>query len=308
MANLPPLFADCYGYLAERFTARMQDIVPGVAVFNGEPDGEDELIRRLQGRRNVLIYMGFMSARVLRACPDLKSIAYLSTGLATHGDLTVAAELGIAFEGVKGYGDRAVAEHTIALALGGLKRLAEMDRAVRRGQWRLMRSEEFQGKTFGVIGLGGIGTETAAIASVLGANVIGWTRSGGAPDAPVTMMELDAVLEQSDILSMHLALNEQTQGFLDAAKLSRTKPGVIILNTARAGVIDYTALIDELASGHIGHAGLDVFHDEPLPTTDPLAQFENVTLTPHSAWLSTQAIDRLLMAGMELLRHHIEVY
>lgn len=116
-----PVFVDCYGDPADRFTDRMRAIVPGLDVLHGPADDEDELIARIQGRRHVLAFMVYMSGRVLRACPDLRTIAYLSTGLATHGDVDEAARLGIRFEGVKGYGDRAVAEHAIALAFAALR-------------------------------------------------------------------------------------------------------------------------------------------------------------------------------------------
>ena len=155
MTSLPPAFIDCYGDLESRLSDEHLRIVPGLQVFHSAVRDENDLIERLRGRRHVLVYMGFMSERVLGACPELKTIAYLSTGLATHGDLAEAARLGIRFDGVKGYGDRAVAEHAVAMAFAALKQLAVMDREVRVGRWRLMRGEEFAGKTFGIIGLGG---------------------------------------------------------------------------------------------------------------------------------------------------------
>jgi len=306
MTIRPPAFIDLYDDLSGRLTSEMRARVPEADVLNGEPRDEDELIERLQGRQHVLVYMAFLSGRVLRASPDLRSIAYLSTGLATHGDLDEAARVGIRFEGVKGYGDRAVAEHAITLALAGLKRVAEMDRAVRAGTWRLMRSEEFAGKTFGVIGLGGIGAETARIAQALGARVIGWSRSGESGGAPVEMLPLDEVLAGADILSLHLALTPQTEGFIGAAAFARMQPGVVLINTARAKIVDEAALMRALSDGTVGHAGLDVSHSEPLAVESPLTRLDNVTLTPHSAWLTTQAIDRLLLAGFDLLARHIQ--
>ena len=283
----------------------MLNLVPGIDVLHGEPPDEDELIRRLRGRRNVLVYMAYMSERVLRASPDLRTIAYLSSGLATHGDFEAAEKLGIRFEGVKGYGDRAVAEHTIALALAALKRICEMDREVRANRWRLMRIEEFNAKTFGIIGLGGIGTETARIALGLGARVIGWTRSGRSEGVPVEMLPLEGVLTQSHILSLHLELNPNTEGLIGSAAFARMKPGVILINTARAGIVEEAALYHALEAGIVAHAALDVFHREPLPPDSPLLGRENVTLTAHSAWLTTQAIDRLLLAGLQLLARHM---
>ena len=301
----PPAFVDCHGDSAERLTQAMTDRVPGVEVIAGPADDPGELIARMQGRRHVLAYMAYMSADVLRACPDLRTIAYLSTGLATHGDQEEAARLGIRFEGVKGYGDRAVAEHAIALAFAGLRRLAQMDRRARDGRWGLMRSEEFAGKTFGLIGLGGIGVETARLAHALGARCIGWTRSGGTGDAPVEAMPAERVLAEADILSLHLALTPETAGWLDADRIAATKPGAILVNTARGGLVDETALLAALEAGQLSHAALDVVATEPLPAGHPLAARDDVTLTPHSAWLTTAATDRLLVAGFDLLARHV---
>lgn len=307
MTMKSPVFVDCYGHLADRFDESMRKVVPGLDVFQGSADSDDVLIHRLKGRRHALVYMGYLSRRVLKACPDLQTVAYLSSGLATHVDMDAIQETNVRLEGVKGYGDRAVAEHAIALALGGLKRLAEMDRCVRQGRFELMLTEEFSGKTFGIIGLGGIGCETARIAHALGANVVGWNRSGSPPedDIPVRILPMNGALEQSDILSIHLALNGQTEGILDQASFGRMKSNVILVNTARAGLVDEKALMEALRSRKIGHAALDVFHDEPLPIGHPITSFDNVTLSPHSAWMTTQAIDRLLIAGLNLLKRQI---
>lgn len=305
MATAAPAFVDCHGDVAERLAPEHLAAVPGVEVVAGAPEGEDELIARLAGRRHVLVYMAFLSGRVLRACPELRTIAYLSTGLATHGDLDEAARRGIRFEGVKGYGDRAVAEHAIALAFAGLRRLVAMDRQVRAGAWGLMRSEEFAGRTFGLVGLGGIGAETARLAHALGARTIGWTRSGSAGGAPVALMPAGRVLAEADILSLHLALTPDTAGWLDAGRIAAMKPGAILVNTARGGLVDEAALVAALASGRIAHAGLDVLAEEPPAAGHPLAALGNVTLTPHSAWLTTAATDRLLTLGFRLLARHV---
>ncbi len=300
-----PAFVDCYGAMAERLTDDMIRVVPELVIWRDEPVDEDELIARLSGRRNALVYMGYMSGRVLNACPDLQTIAYLSTGLATHGDLDAAAELGIRFEGIKGYGDRAVAEHAVTLALAGLKRIAEMDRAVRRGRFRLMRAEEFAGKTFGILGIGGIGAETARLADALGAQVIGWTPSGDARGAPVEMVSKDEVFSRADIVSLHLALSPETRSIVGAADFARARAGMVLVNTARGALIDERALLGALASGQVGHAALDVFETEPLSAEHALCTMDNVTLTPHSAWMTSQAIDRLLRAGLDLLGRHV---
>ena len=306
MTTKNPAFIDCYGDLGKRFSSEMKSIIPNLDVFYDKPNNENDIIKRINGRKNIMVYMSFLSSKILNSCKGLETISYLSTGLQTHGDLKEAEKLGIVFEGVKGYGDRAVAEHTIALALSSIKKIVEMDNAVRSGNWNLYRTEEINGKTFGLIGLGAIGLETAKIASALGANVIGWNRSNRNIDIPIKKVSLNEVLEKSDILSLHLELNQETEKFLNKSLLSKTKRGIILINTARAGIIDEKALISGLLSGHIGHCALDVFHNEPLQTNHPLSKMQNVTLTPHSAWLTTQSMDNLLFAGLNLLKKHIE--
>ena len=114
------------------------------------------------------------------------------------------------------------------------------------------------------------------------------------------MVELDELLQQSDIVSLNLVLNDETRGFLDKARIARMKPGVILVNTARGALVDEAALIEALKSGHIRHAGLDVFHNEPLKADHPLAGMENVTLSAHAAF-------RTLEASMTLLRRAIDI-
>jgi D-3-phosphoglycerate dehydrogenase / 2-oxoglutarate reductase len=165
--------------------------------------------------------------------------------------------------------------------------------------WEPLESMQLAGKTLGLIGVGGIGREVARIARGIGMDVVAWNRSPR-PDAGVPLVQLDALLARADIISLHLALNDETRGFIDRERLARAKPGMILVNTARGALVDETALIDALQSGHIRHAGLDVFHNEPLEPTHPLAQLENVTLTSHAAF-------RTLEASMTLMRRAIDI-
>jgi D-3-phosphoglycerate dehydrogenase len=174
-----------------------------------------------------------------------------------------------------------------------------MDRNIRAGTWAPREGVQLFGKTLGIIGLGGIGAEVARIAKGLGMQVIGWNRTRRA-DTNVTMVELDDLLQRSDVISINLTLNDETRGFLDKTRIARMKPGVIFINTARGALADEAALIEALKSGHIRHAGLDVFHNEPLKTGDPLAGLENVTLSAHAAF-------RTLEASMTLLRRAIDI-
>jgi D-3-phosphoglycerate dehydrogenase len=155
------------------------------------------------------------------------------------------------------------------------------------------------GKTLGVIGLGGIGREVARIATGIGMEVVGWNRTRR-DDFEVPLADLDTLLEKSDVISLNLVLNDETRGIIGAGEIARMKPGVILINTARAALVDEAALIAALTSGHIGQAGLDVFHAEPLKPDHPLARMDNVTVTAHAAF-------RTLEASMTLMRRAIDI-
>jgi len=174
-----------------------------------------------------------------------------------------------------------------------------MDRGIRGGQWAPQEGMQIFGKTLGIVGLGGIGGEVARIARGLGMEVIAYNRTPRA-DAPCPLVDIDTLLARADVVSLNLVLNDETRGFLDAKRIARMKPGALLINTARGALVDERALIDALASGHIRHAGLDVFHHEPLAADHPLAQLPNVTLSAHAAF-------RTLEASMTLLRRAIDI-
>jgi D-3-phosphoglycerate dehydrogenase len=176
-----------------------------------------------------------------------------------------------------------------------------MDREVRSGVWTPHEGVQLLGKTLGVIGLGGIGREVARIAKGMGMNVIGWNRTRH-PDIDVPLVDIDALLAQSDVVSMNLTLGDETRGFLSAERIARMKPGAIYVNTARGALADEAALIAALKSGHIRHAGLDVFHDEPLKPDHPLAKMENVTLSAHAAFRTPEASETLLRRAIDIVK------
>jgi D-3-phosphoglycerate dehydrogenase len=216
-------------------------------------------------------------------------------------DIAALHDLGVTVHTIKGYGDRAVAEHTIALMFACARDLAKMDREVRAGIWRPAEGLQLQGKTLGVVGLGGIGGEVAQIGADLGMAVIGWNRTPRTVSG-VTLVELDALLACADVISLHLALNDETRGILDAARLARMKPGAILINTARAALVDEAALIEALGSGRLRHAGLDVFHAEPLAPDHSLARLPNVTLTAHAAFRTLEASETLIRRAIDIVR------
>jgi D-3-phosphoglycerate dehydrogenase len=141
----------------------------------------------------------------------------------------------------------------------------------------------------------------ARIARGVGMEVIGWNRSPR-PQAGVPLVKLDELLARADVISLHLALSDETRGFLDAERLARAKRGAILVNTARAALVEEAALLAALASGHIRHAGLDVFHAEPLRADHPLARMENVTLTSHAAFRTLEASETLMRRAIDIVR------
>jgi D-3-phosphoglycerate dehydrogenase len=206
---------------------------------------------------------------------------------------------GVRVHTIKGYGNIAVAEHTIALMLAASRDVARMDRQVRAGTWLTREGVQLNGKTLGIIGLGGIGREVMRIGRGLGMEAIAWNRT---PQAGEPLVALDELLARSDVITLHLALNDETRGFLGAAQVARMKPGVVLINTARGALVDENALIEGLRSGRIRHAGLDVFHAEPLKADHPLAGMDNVTLSAHAGFRTLEASQTLLRRAIDIVR------
>jgi D-3-phosphoglycerate dehydrogenase len=237
----------------------------------------------------------------LAACAGLRHVVFLGTGARSYMDPEALAARGITVHTIKGYGDTAVAEHAIALMWAAARGLARMDRRMRAGEWARQAGVQLTGRTLGLLGFGGIAQEVARIALGGGMRVIAWNRTPR-PTPGVTFVELDRLLTESDVLSLHLLLTDQTRGLLDAARLARLKRGAILVNTARGALLDEAALIAVLTQGRIGHAALDVFDTEPLPLGHPLTRLENVTLSAHSGFDTPEATETLLRRGLDIAR------
>jgi len=160
---------------------------------------------------------------------------------------------------------------------------------------------QLTGKTLGLIGFGGIAAEVARIAGGSGMRVIAWNRSPKSHPG-VEFVSLEKLLADSDVVSLHLLLNDETRGFLSRERIAAMKPGAILVNTARAATVDEDAMMSALKSGHIRHAGLDVFNTEPLPGDHPLTKLPNVTLSAHSAFRTPEASENLIEASLQHCR------
>jgi D-3-phosphoglycerate dehydrogenase / 2-oxoglutarate reductase len=242
-----------------------------------------------------------MPTPMIAQCKSLKHIVFLGTGAASYMNIAELKDLGVTVHIIKGYGDTAVAEHTIALMFDCARDITRMDRTLRAGTWKPLEGMQLRGKTLGIVGLGGIGSETARIAKGIGMKVIAYNRTPHA-DAPVPLVDLDTLLATSDVISLNLVLNDETRGFLNADRIAHMKPGVILVNTARGALIDEDAMLAALRSGHIRQAGLDVYHNEPLKADHPLTRMDNVTLSAHAAFRTPEASMTLLRRAIDIVK------
>jgi D-3-phosphoglycerate dehydrogenase / 2-oxoglutarate reductase len=295
------VFVDANGSLADIFERQNKSGDPPVRVNRDADIASEQMPGLLDGAEIVIIDHTPLPTDVARRCNGLKHVVFLGTGARSYMNPEELSQLGIEVHLIKGYGDTAVAECAIALMWAGARGIAQMDREMRAGNWLREDGMQLTGKTLGLIGFGGIAAEVARIALGSGMRVIAWNRT---PKrfAGVEFVDIDALLAQSQIVSLHLLLNDETRGFVTAERIAAMKPGVILVNTARGAIVDEAAMIEALKSGHIRHAGLDVFNTEPLPMDHPLTKLPNVTLSAHSAFRTPEASENLIHAAWEHCR------
>ncbi len=296
------LFLDCNEQLAPVWECALRAGDPPIEV-NRAPFERPDLSRLLDGYDICIDDHSYLPTDLVARCGALKHVVFLGSGPASYMDVAALKARGIAVHTIRNYGDTAVAEHTIALMLAACRDIARMDREIRSGLWVPHEGVQLSGKTLGVIGLGGIGREVVRLGRGLGLEVIAWNRTAH-PDDP--LVELDELLARSDLISLNVSLNDDTRGMIGPAQFARMKPGVILVNSARAGLVDETAFLAALRSGHIRHAGLDVFHHEPLNPDHPLARMDNVTLTAHAAFRTPEASLTLLRRAIDIVREIVD--
>jgi D-3-phosphoglycerate dehydrogenase len=299
------VFVDANPSLADIFERLNKPGDPPVRI-NRNPDiTSEQMPALLDGAEIVVIDHTALPTDIARRCTGLKHVVFLGTGARSYMNPEELAELGIEVHLIKGYGDTAVAECAIALMWEAARGISKMDREMRAGNWLREDAMQLTGKTLGLIGFGGIAAEVARIALGSGMRVVAWNRTPK-KSAGVEFVDVDALLAQSQIVSLHLLLNDETRGFITREKIAAMKPGVILVNTARGAIVDETAMIEALKSGHIRHAGLDVFNIEPLPRDHPLTKLQNVTLSAHSAFRTPEASENLIDAAWEHCRRIVK--
>ena len=245
-----------------------------------------------------------MNESTLKDAPDVKLICLFATGF-DNVDLDYCKSRSIKVANVVNYSTAAVVQHTLMLALALEEKLAFYDDYVKSdtyaNQDRFSNFDrpfgEFEGKTWGIVGMGNIGCGVARVAQALGCKVIFYSASGNSTCTEYERVELDTLLAQSDILSLHCPLSDRTRGLINKEAFARMKKSAILVNVARGPVVDTQALYEALTEGQIAAAGLDVLEKEPISKDNPLGNIKDSTkliITPHMAWASTEARERLV--------------
>jgi D-3-phosphoglycerate dehydrogenase len=295
------LFLDADAEMALVFERVLREDDPPITVNLQTRIASEQLPELTAGYDFLLDDHSALPTASLQGCVGLKHVIFLGTGARSYMDPDALAAIGITVHTIKGYGDIAVAEHSIALMWAAARKLAVMDAEIRAGAWKPRSGMQLSGKTIGLVGFGAIAAEVARIAGGSGMRVLAWNRTPKAA-AGVEFLPLEAVLAKSDVVSVHLLLSDATRGFLGEEKLALMRPGAILVNTARGAVVDEGALLAALSSGRIGHAALDVFDTEPLPHSHALAGLANVTLSAHSGFYTPEANETLLRRALDIAR------
>jgi len=243
---------------------------------------------------NVRAYTALDDEAMSKA-PRLKMISILGTGT-DNVDLHAAKARGVTVTNTPGVGAPSVAELTLGLLLAVARAIPISDARLRAGTWQHVEGPELEGKTLGVLGLGAIGSRVARLGHGLGMRVVAWTFSRDPDRAArlgVTLLERDDLFRQPDVVSVHLRNMPEARGFVGERELALMKASAILLNTARAALIDQDAVVAALQSGRLAGAGLDVYNEEPLPPDkNPFKDMPNVVLTPHVGAVTHEASAR----------------
>ena len=276
-----------------------------------ENTAKELVVERLKGADIAITNKVLIDGDAMRQLPDLKLICVAATGM-NNVDLETAKELGIEVKNAVGYSTTSVAETTLASALALARNIVYFDEYFHDGRYSKADRAfcydrftfELRGKKWGIIGMGNIGREVARLASAFGCEVRYFSTSGVKREEQYPAMELNELLEWSDIVSVHSPLNERTRGLVGREELQKMKPTSIIINVARGGIIDEAALAEALDNGWVAAAALDVFSVEPLRESAlyHIKDKYRLLASPHNAWSAAEAIDRLIDCVAENIR------
>ena len=274
-----------------------------VVLYDTRPESSEEKIERVRDADVIMNTRGAVTwgEQEFSQLPKLKMITTCSIGTDMF-DLEAAKKYGVVICNQPGRTAPVVAEHMFGLMFAVAKRAAYLTTEMKKGGWPRRDNVMLQGKTLGIIGAGNIGAEMAQLAQAIGMEVIAWTFHPSPERAEklgVRFVALDTLLETSDVVSLHVALTDDTRGMIGEAELKKMKIGALLLNGARGAIVDTDALVNALNSGHIGGAGIDVYEEEPTPPDYPLFACEQVVLTPHCADMTPEGVDLLNSGAVE---------
>lgn len=272
---------------------------------DGRPRDLDEWRRRLAGADGAMLMWG-MPDGVLTAAPSLRVVSFAGSGVASYVPMGEAERCGVLVCNVPSYGANAVAEHAMALAFALARRVCEGDELVRRGRWGpgALTGMELSGRRLGVVGVGPVGARAIGLGHGLGMRVSAWTRSPTAErahDLGVPFVPLERLFAESDVITLHLAHLPETEHIVDRRLLSLMQPHALLVNTARAQLVDTDALVEALREGRIGGAAIDAFAEEPLPSGHPLLAAPRLLLTPHVGFSTPEASAELVRITLDNL-------
>lgn len=274
---------------------------------------EADTIARIGDSEIVLLNKVPITRSVLEACPCVKLICCLATGYNVV-DIDAAKERGIPVCNVPAYSTQAVAQFTVGLLLELCHRIGHHDQLVHQGAWSSCPNfcfwdtpqMELAGKTMGIIGFGQIGQAVGRIAAALGMKVLAYSRSRRTEaEALATYVDLDTLLKESDVVTLHCPLFPETTELINAETIAKMKDGAILLNTSRGGVIHEQAVADALRAGKLRGAAMDVVSSEPMAANNPLLTAPNCMITPHMAWAPIEARQRILDITVQSIRGYL---
>ena len=274
-------------------------------VYETNPKNEEELITRIDDAEVVIINLSKITARIMRECEKLKFVCFLGIGVWTYVDIEEATRRGIWVTNTPNYAGSSVAEHTIGLLLSIARKITQADAELRRDIWEQKQLEgvELYEKTLGIIGLGSIGKKVAQIGNSLGMKILYYDIIRLSAEEvhrhKVEFREFDDLLQESDFISIHAAPTKENYHMIDFPEFEKMKKTAIFINTARGEIVNTQALCEALRKKEIRGAGLDVFEEEPLPPNHPLKNLTNVVITPHIAYNSEEAIERMLQIAID---------
>ncbi len=279
----------------DRLIDPLKELGHQFVLYETRTEDEDELIARSAGADVLIVANLPLSRRVITATDNLSLISVAFTGV-DHIDREACLEKGVTVCNAAGYSTDSVAELAIGLMIAVLRNIVPCDAVTREGGTRAgLIGSDLSGKTLGVVGTGAIGMRVAQIGRAFGCRVLGYSRTQRpeAVDLGVEYVELETLLEESDIVSLHTPLTDATKGLLNRERIGLMKPSAILINTARGPVVDSEALAAALNTGRISGAGIDVFETEPPLNEDhPLLHSKNTVVAPHVAFATKEALFR----------------